>query len=134
MGPRSAPGAGVKAFKHGGPARPGKKEREEEKHEKVAKHEHGGPIKAPTKEETHKHHMETAKHHVKESVSMHAHGGPVIGGHSTHGMKGTEHPKEQGISKGSDGRRGGIKGGGLESISSTMANAKPRHSGHKKAT
>ena len=57
-----------------------------------------------------------------------------IAGHTTHGMPGKEHPKEQGISKGSDGRRGGVRGGGLEKISSTMENAKPRRSMHKKGT
>jgi hypothetical protein len=82
--------------------------------------------------------METAKHHAKEIVAHHAHGGPVIAGHSTHGhgfgTSGSEHPKEQGISKGSEGHRGGVKGGGLERISSTTADSKSRVSMHKKAT
>ena len=168
MGTRAAPGAGPaapggaafacggKVMKHakGGPignpfgkepkgdekepARPGKKERAEERAEKVAMHEKGGPITPPSKQETAKHHVETAVHHAKERVAMHAHGGPVIAGHSTHGhgfgTSGSEHPKEQGISKGSDGRRGGVKGGGLERISSTTADSKPRISTHKKGT
>lgn len=144
MGPRSAPGSGTAAFKKGGPARPGKKEREEEKKEHVSKHEKGGMV---SKHEVVAHHAETAKHHAKEAmehgakkehVSKHAHGGPVIAGHSTHGGgHGTgshEHPREQGISKGSDGRRGGVKGGGLDPISSQTSNAKARVGMHKKAT
>ena len=127
MGPRAAPGAGVKAFKHGGEAK-----REEHK-----KHAHGGPVNKPTHSDEAQdrklfHKME--KEEGKEKVSKHAHGGPVIAGHTTHGMPGKEHPKEQGISKGADSRRGGVKGAGLDPISSQMSNAKARVGMHKKAS
>jgi len=120
QGPRAASGAGVRAFKKGG--------------ETVKKHEKGGAVEGVSKEEMHEHHKETARHHAKEKVSMHARGGPVIAGHTTHGLAGHEHPKEQGISKGSDGRRGGVKGAGLDPISSQTSNAKARVGHHAKGT
>jgi hypothetical protein len=58
----------------------------------------------------------------------------TIAGHKTHGMPGREWPVEKGISKGSDGRRGAVKGGGLDPISSKTVDAKARVGKHKKGT
>jgi hypothetical protein len=108
MGPRAAPGAGIGAFKKGGEAR-----KEETRKEETRKEE---------------------KEEKREHVTKHAHGGPVIAGHKTSGMPGTMHKAEEGISKGTDGRRGSVRGAGLDPISSQTSNAKARIGGHKKAT
>jgi hypothetical protein len=79
---------------------------------------------------------EAKREEKKEEVTKHAHGGPVIAGHKTHGMPGTMHKVEEGITKGtgSEGRRAGVKGVGLEAISSQTSNAKARIGTHKKGT
>lgn len=131
-GPRAMPGSGmraspggVRAFAKGGEA------------EKIKKHAHGGPVHSDEKQDRALFKKMEKEEDKGEKVMKHAHGGPVIAGHTTHGgghgLGSHPHPVEQGISKGHDGRRGGVKGGGLESISSTMTEAKPRH-GHKKGS
>jgi hypothetical protein len=57
-----------------------------------------------------------------------------IAGRKTHGMPGKEWPAEKGISKGHDGSRGGVKGGGLDPISSSRADSKARTGKHKKGS
>jgi hypothetical protein len=119
MGPRAASGAGVRAFKKGGEAH--------------KKYEKGGAVHADEAQDRALFKKMEKEEGAKEKVVKHAHGGPVIAGHTTHGMPGTEHPREQGISKGSDGRRGGVKGAGLDPISSQNSNAKGRVGHHTKA-
>jgi hypothetical protein len=109
MGPRAAPGSGIGAFKRGGPS-----------------HKEGSAY-----EEKH----ESKKEAKREGdVKKYAHGGPVIAGHKTHGMSGTMHKAEEGISKGHDGSRGSVRGAGLDPISSKTSNAKGRVGLHKKST
>jgi hypothetical protein len=81
-GPRAAPSSGPSPAMAGGFKKGG-----------VAHHEKGGEIERPGKRE---------RAEEKKEENKYAKGGVVIAGHTTHGMRGHEHPKDEGISKGAD--------------------------------
>jgi hypothetical protein len=57
-----------------------------------------------------------------------------IAGHKTKGMPGKMWPSEKGMSVHGNSKRGQVKGGGLEAISSRTVDAKPRIGLHKKGS
>lgn len=105
-GPRGAPSTamagGGGGFKKGGEVK-----------EKVHKHEKGGAVHGDEKEDRklfHKMEKEEDKRPGKrereeEKHEKYAHGGPVLAGHSLHGLKGTPHTAGEGISRGTDSKR-----------------------------